>query len=1092
MSSMLRPEAEKINLNELTKSQREAVTNAVEILDAAAESSTPKNHHNNSRLLFLSGPKGTGKTTLIKTVQSLFDENTGKKMIDDARSDVNYERHEESKREYNKFIDKLEEKFKGHGGHESLRQTVYWLDNFTLDPMPLGTNILGAILARLELFINNNRKPTAVGPLESISTWERSKYELANVRTDAIQAYENNITKYESSMDLESYSTVVSHVEQTKVNISKRLENALDNIINNQHSSNNSSAEFIDRRGVYVIVIDDLDLRPEKAIEVIKLAYSLPVRRLFFIFIGILEDLDEVLFYQVQGEYRKLMDHHVLSEDNQEIKAIANEVSSSLLRKLIPVAHRVTIDSMNMQETFKYQTNVDGQERDQKQKEELTFDKILSGIKIDNHFVEDIKTLTHSYKYEAGDADNSDTSHFTFLDLIDQGARHGDSQNIEPLYDGSQVLNAPPRQIADLYATLREVYNNEKKKNEVQKDVNDNERRNDEKKQVEEKQAKGPASNLIDTLFKDYIGVVDEDGHLTSSVQRILKGAIEKHSIWEMSCQFLFSKLVDGDSVTLSPLSGSKFALNTISLSLTCKRILREDLWVQDREEQLSSKNKHVPSKGTNIDNHKLGNRTRASLKLIHDLMKFSGQGTVRHDINCFNLGEISNTEWRHPILGSLLIPWSINPWITFFHRDHFFDDWSNRFEHLRDVLIRQSSCDELCLAAMAFLSWAESINRTVRRFRPFNRAMDDAIADKFKRNYEKFKRDCKEVDEDDELWIEKKVAIDEVSANILESRFKCGDSAISGDSAIKSYFLSGIFSLLLRDDGEAKFRGDNNDYKDKVKNDYNEQMRSVFEELIKNTFERVQRGFSDLYTVQMRDVLIELVLLIMPETGFTNVLAQLQPINKSDENSETTRMYNALAESLQNFSSELVKCIALEIKNSEKLRVWSSIANSVARIRVERVGAFAAFGHSKTLQDVGDQFDFFSHRVVLGGITEQTVKKNGGDDEEFWNGFNPESMILVKMPCGEDSNASDKKNKQSSGSPKTDSENKEISKEDLKLFVESITPNPSLVKANAVNSIFEHISKVPMTSHAQNNFSINRLMSKVVVELSSSTGSKK
>ena len=32
MSSMLRPEAEKINLNELTKSQREAVTNAVELL----------------------------------------------------------------------------------------------------------------------------------------------------------------------------------------------------------------------------------------------------------------------------------------------------------------------------------------------------------------------------------------------------------------------------------------------------------------------------------------------------------------------------------------------------------------------------------------------------------------------------------------------------------------------------------------------------------------------------------------------------------------------------------------------------------------------------------------------------------------------------------------------------------------------------------------------------------------------------------------------------------------------------------------------------------------------------------------------------
>ena len=1150
MSSMLRPEAEKINLNELTKSQREAVTNAVELLKDAAESSVPSNHHNSSRLLFLSGPKGTGKTTLIKTVQSLFNEDADRTIFTKTIS-------EEDDREYAEFLEKLKSEFSEGNGKESLRNSVHWLDNFSLDPMPSGTNILGAILARLELFVNGNRISKKVGPLESISTWERAKYELANVRTDAIQAYENNIVKYEPSMDLESYSTVVSHVELTKINISKRLERALDNIIANQSGLDihNSNTIGFDRRGIYVVVIDDLDLRPEKAIEVIKLAYSLPVRRLFFVFIGILEDLDEVLFYQVQGEYRKLMDHHVLSEDNKDIKAIANEVSSSLLRKLIPVAHRVIIDSMNMEETFKYQRDSENKETADSSDDKMIFSSILNNIEVDNHFAEDMEALIFTEDGAIPDV-GTQISKFSFLDLIAQGTRHGDAQDVEPLYDGSQVLNAPPRQIADLYATLRKV---------------------DENKS--EEGARGRASALIKALFQDYKGVIDEDGHLTSNIQRTLKESIEEHSIWEMSCQSLFAKLIDGDGVTLSPLVESKFGLNTINLNINCKRILREDLWVRDQQEYLSDNKKTESTRGDgSIESHKLGDRTRASLKLIHDLMKMSGQGTIRHDVSCVNLEEISSTVWQHPLIGELVIPWGINPWKTFFHRDHFFDDWSNRFEHLREILIKRSICDEICITAMAFLSWIEATNRTVRRFRPFRREIDDSIANKFKECYHDFldaedreieegnyplpKDSLKEYIETDNIKLDdkgtsnnanapksnkkalswddiSKTEVDPMSKVVVDSRLEKKYSLnnnpteedtdasnkkkkVKSDFTVDRFFLSSIAILLRKH--TKKYSDNKSPNGDKgntnsltnfepINDIYRLQIRLVIETFVDDTFTRLEEGYSDLYTVQMRDVLIELILLIMPETGFTNVLKRLldlsdtTSVGKEQKNqdgttgSEGANIHTSLGLTLQTFSTALVKSIMKNVSGTDKkqspsYRIWEEIADTVARKRTERVGAYAAFSYSQTLAKIGDKFDFFNSQVLLMGVGKYTdgkdVQDHPADDSETANpatstrdGGAEESPhnqvirqinepILVKLKGH-------------------DEQEKNYLADD---FIKLLTPSRKLVKANAIKSLLQSKEKVNdnrgtdnVNRQGKSDSYMSNLLNKVVDDLYDSEG---
>ncbi len=91
-------------------------------------------------------------------------------------------------------------------------------------------------------------------------------------------------------------------------------------------------------KGLFVLPVDDMDVRPSRAVQMLKLATMLSIPRLFFLFLGEVDAIDQVLFYETQGEYIRLLGNTLASrkEIAESIEAKSNEIASSLLRKFLP------------------------------------------------------------------------------------------------------------------------------------------------------------------------------------------------------------------------------------------------------------------------------------------------------------------------------------------------------------------------------------------------------------------------------------------------------------------------------------------------------------------------------------------------------------------------------------------------------------------------------------------------------------------------------------------------------------------------------------------------------------------------------------
>lgn len=309
-----------IRWESLTESQQDGAQELAARLMEALHGSTRLRAEEGQQVAFVSGRRGCGKTTLLRMMRE---------MLASRKLD-----------RYLRLRPSVEELL-------NARQNVTWLEPIPLDPLPDGANLVAAIFSRLSDSNRMSRREVTsnTGVLDVSSDFDRARNELNALQTKAVLALEGNAVERRPNVDQDTFAINALENERTRPALQTKLTQILNRILDTRGGH---GAE-----GIFVIVIDDIDVRPSRAVEALQLVSLLAIPRLFFVFSGILETVDQLLLYRTQQEFlgalgEGVKDHFILSD----VQGRANEIASSLLRKLVPPDRRIVVKPMSVRDAW--------------------------------------------------------------------------------------------------------------------------------------------------------------------------------------------------------------------------------------------------------------------------------------------------------------------------------------------------------------------------------------------------------------------------------------------------------------------------------------------------------------------------------------------------------------------------------------------------------------------------------------------------------------------------------------------------------------------------------------------------------------------
>lgn len=255
-----------------------------------------------SQLVLLSGKRGTGKTS---TLLSLYNMMTGEDPI------------AKQERERKSEIDTLYQQ----------RDRLLWLEPLDLDPVPAGSNLIAAVLARIQDKLEPH-KPTSGA---RSPTWEN----FDKVVRQLISTWVPHLEEQKSGLDSVVYISEVNRLERERTGLHGRANNAIQKVL----------SECFPRGGspLFILCIDDFDLNPSQGLDLVELLRFLQLKNLFVIALGDRDNLEEQLGLHEVGRMARLAEPALLSQKYLDRRSTS--FASQKLRKLIPPGQTLSLNA---------------------------------------------------------------------------------------------------------------------------------------------------------------------------------------------------------------------------------------------------------------------------------------------------------------------------------------------------------------------------------------------------------------------------------------------------------------------------------------------------------------------------------------------------------------------------------------------------------------------------------------------------------------------------------------------------------------------------------------------------------------------------
>lgn len=533
----------------------------------------------------------------------------------------------------------------------NIHQAVTWLEPIQLDPLPENANLTAAILSRISDSSRASARDAqrAASVLDAANELDRARNELSGFQTKSLHALEGNGKDRRPHVDQETYAVNVFENERTRPAIRAKLNGILKRII-----SKGSGDYLTQEAGLFVIVIDDVDIRPSRAVEALQLANLLSIPRLFFVFSGVIETIDQLLLYRTQNEFLRELGEGSKSEFiRNDIEGRSNEIASSLLRKLVPPSRRISIQSMSASEAW-HKPWAD--ERSLRGESALVFgevEKLLWPTSETDKNAKDAESTMYTRLRDAQtEADLNEAEQA--LIQIEQKARwwHPGSE---------EVLVAPPRHLRGLLAEMRS-------------------------KTDRQNGSDTPYTTLRGRLWDLFKAVVDEDPNLGIPAQRELQGKLA----------------VEGLALGVLSLEGITTKVRTGQRLQTFVCLVKNDV----RQLVVSEVSRRVLSVTAKDGARDLGNDACAMFMLIHDYCALGKESRVIGEMSWDNQSR-KNVAYTRDESG-VEVPWYCMVWPTYRQEQQFFHEWNRGIERMGRILNDRSSIKDNHVAVLLglFLCW--------------------------------------------------------------------------------------------------------------------------------------------------------------------------------------------------------------------------------------------------------------------------------------------------------------------------------------------------------------------------------------------------
>lgn len=436
----LRPEAGPIPYWKHHKRAQRALDRIIRALSAAARSAQVSSGDSSidtnraSRIFFVSGEPGSGKSTLYLTLKEMLGE-SGTKYSEGCEESLG-----------------------------DLRKAVRWLDTLDLEVAgDEGENLLAAVLVRL---IEVLLKPDSGSDTVLSNSCEEAIKSLEELTTDIGIAWEGNLRARAGELDPDTYSVEVMRTQRARLGVNERLRKALDELAKNRCYDCDSTTLF-------VLPVDDFYLKPDASLQLLRLLRMISIPRLFFLVMGDVKTVEALFTEKSLADWTAVAGARTFTAVPRrlnEAQARARELRAHYLRKLLPPGQRAEIEAMDWDEALKFKPeHLGGKEPvvstlGRLLKRDLDSRHERHKTKRDDRKIKLLEFLVSPYEEESTEdrysiiSEKAPPTKKDGKTVQEEEKRQKLSRFRKPreAYTALQILDAPSREIMDLWFALHE------------------------------------------------------------------------------------------------------------------------------------------------------------------------------------------------------------------------------------------------------------------------------------------------------------------------------------------------------------------------------------------------------------------------------------------------------------------------------------------------------------------------------------------------------------------------------------------------------------------------------------------------------------
>ena len=554
-----------------------------------------------------------------------------------------------------------------------------------MDPLPGPTNLLAAVLTRIESavrqfvvpYTTGHGQPTdrqgPTGMLELCPDYLDALQSLQRLQTDVALAWDGNLPRRGDHLDPDAYALEVLRAERARLSLTGNLTRTLDDLAGSLFRGCGVTDPL------FVLPIDDVDLNPLRSLEILRLLRIITVPRLFMFVLGDVNMVEVVLNLKYSREFSGTLGaeppQELLSVPSSYVRRTVATVASKAMRKLLPPAQRINLGVMDVDETLEMRPSVPNSAT------LLRLGDLLAQCPILIDALGEQETRQDAAFKMAGQSIKTVLEFLLFPSCI--WPKQEKPAGAERYYGGNKILRMSPRRAADWWFFLEDL----DQRVPTTRDQPEEEKDKDEWAATNKKKWRG----VIDLLGRDLRSAINEDRDVELEHRQNYREALRRRPSgdWELPLPItVFPEVGPGDPLSTSEDAGYDPARRTFRLraglgwrffpcySEFFSRI--DPLPVVDRNVRVkeSIKLREMPS---------FSPLTTSVFMVFHDLLALGPEWhTMRARLRIYRpVEEWAITEWEFSPTDAISFSWPVPGFFSSWEHDIFLAHWNTATEQI-------------------------------------------------------------------------------------------------------------------------------------------------------------------------------------------------------------------------------------------------------------------------------------------------------------------------------------------------------------------------------------------------------------------------